>query len=129
MKEIKTRRDLMKVLADGHTVEYKSIVGEEWFTVENFGFNITTLDDTLLHVYRIKTTKPSIDWSQVSDKYKYLARDEDGQVYLYVNKHVLKQNNWWTLEDGDYDIASVFKSLDVGNCIWSESLVERPEGI
>ena len=88
-------------------------------------FNSRNLDREIeMNKYRIKITYPSIDWSQVSEKYQCLARDEDGKVYLYENKPELKDSVWFSFTAYS---ASAFKSLEVGNCHWTESLVERPE--
>lgn len=77
----------------------------------------------------VRNTKPSIDWSQVSEKYRYLARDGIGEVYLYVDRPERNNRNWWTDDFLGFAVADVFKSLDVGDCHWTESLIERPEGI
>ena len=76
-----------------------------------------------------KLSKPSIDWSHVSDKFNCLARDYDGSVYLYEKKPEMGDDSWSprTSAWGDVISAAAFKSLDAGNCDWAESLVERPK--
>ena len=79
----------------------------------------------------LKTTKPKIDWAQVSENYRYLARDADGRVFLYAIRPEIttpewRAPEWWSLDDGTCADASVFKSLEVGTCDWRDSLVERP---
>ena len=77
-------------------------------------------------VYRVKKTKPLIDWSAVHPDYKWLARDMDGEVVLY--KEVPKTGSvYWVSNTEVYLNASIFASLDPGTCDWRESLVERPE--
>ena len=127
MKEIKTYRDLMKVLADGHTVEVQSVIDDRWITIKEFPFKVYKLDDELRFKHRIKPTKPSIDWSQVSDEFNYLARDKEGLVYLYGNKPKITEYDWWFVDDVEFVSASAFKSVEIGNCDWTESLVERPK--
>lgn len=124
MKEIKTHRDLMKVLSEGHTVEIERCGG--WDTIKWFQFDMAILDVELTYKYRIKPSKPSIDWSHVSDEFKYLARDEDASAYLYGDKPN-RGNSLWCSVSQDVICASSFKSLRLGNCDWTESLIERPK--
>lgn len=126
MKELKTCRDLMRVLSDGHTVEVESACGEKWSTVMEFRFDVTKLDDELLFEYRIKPTKPSINWGHVDPRYKYLARDENGNVYLYTEEPV-KCVHIWDSDGGMACRADSHITLTVGNCDWTESLVERTQ--
>ena len=126
MKEIKTYRDLMKVLSDGHTIEARSVYGGSWETINVFQFYMTRIDEELLCEYRIKPTKPSIDWSQVSDEYRYLAKDMSGSVFLYKEKPETV-NYSWSVGHPDFINASIFKSLEVGTCDWRDSLVKRPK--
>ena len=71
------------------------------------------------------TTKPSIDWSHVSEDYKYLAMDEDGLHHLYVERPILKPSQWAT--NDLYINAGHFASFIPGTCDWKGSLVKRPE--
>ena len=69
-------------------------------------------------------TKPSIDWSHVSENFKYLAMDDEGLHHLYVEKPELWGEVWTT-----YDLyipAEVFTSFVPGTCDWRDSLVKRP---
>ena len=85
--------------------------------------------------YRIKSkpapTKPSIDWSAVSEKFKYLAKDRnDESLYLYTHKP--KPQVWvWRSKVKGCSIVSAdqFASASRGTCDWKDSLVERPEGV
>ena len=81
--------------------------------------------------YRVKPqplTKPSIDWSHVADKYKWLASDEDGTPYVYANKPYINIYGWSI--DGDvFTEVTAFKSFKPGTCDWKDSLIERPEGV
>lgn len=70
-------------------------------------------------------TKPSIDWSHVSDYFQYLAMDEDGRCWLWVSKPVPSQEEWNEL--GAPTKAENFASFTPGTCNWCDSLVKRPE--
>ena len=72
-------------------------------------------------------TKPSIDWSHVSESFKYLVQDEDGGCWLTKDRPTATPISW---AGGDtVRNASHFASLVPGTCDWKDSLVERPEGL
>lgn len=129
MKEL-TFRDLIQAQIDGLTVQYWDYSeGGKWADYQ------TTMQIPLNSLYnvidsktfRIKPSKPSIDWSHVSDEFNYLARDKEGLVYLYGDKPKITEYDWWFVDDVEFVSASAFKSIEIGNCDWTESLVERPD--
>ena len=71
-------------------------------------------------------TKPSIDWSHVSEDYQYLAMDENGQHYLFAQKPLRGTLQWCT--NHACICAKHFASFTPGTCSWEDSLVERPKG-
>lgn len=77
---------------------------------------------------RAQHTKPSIDWNAVAPEWKWLATDQNGRSYLYINKpNLFTPMGWWT---SDQQVeASAFSSFVAGDCEWTESLVERPEHV
>jgi len=79
--------------------------------------------------FEAKKTKPSIDWSHVSPEYKWLARDEDGLSYLYIEKPECGKSMWMVMVTKDCIEIKGFKSYKAGTCDWKDSLVERPEGV
>lgn len=129
MREIKTLRDILRAISDGHTVEYKTTFGEVWDTIKTLKVDVTILDVELLGDYRIKPTKPSIDWSHVSEELKYLAVDDDGQGFLFKDKPTTQEGGYWFVETPLIVNARGFNSYKAGNCDWRDSLVERPEVI
>lgn len=43
----------------------------------------------------------------------WIARDEDGMLYLYNSKPIKREDtNWWDLEDGDGDGDNYVSELD-----------------
>lgn len=75
-------------------------------------------------------TKPSIDWSCVAKKFKWLTEDIDGGV-LHSHKP-LKYNEaaeWWRANAAHSAAtadARYFASFKAGTRPWGESLVKRP---
>ena len=69
-------------------------------------------------------TKPSIDWSHVSEDFNYLAQDSNGDGYL-CGKNPHRMAYAWSMET-PYIRATAFSSYVPGTCDWEESLVKRP---
>lgn len=77
--------------------------------------------------YRIKLTKPSINWEHVAPEYVALATDSDGNSYLFTEVPEATANMWaignrWSR----WRSADVFQSFVKGTCDWKDSLVIRP---
>ena len=68
-------------------------------------------------------TKPSIDWSHVSEDYNYLAQDSNGDGYL-CGKNPHRMSMAWSMETPI--CATAFSSYVPGTCDWRDSLVKRP---
>ena len=68
-------------------------------------------------------TKPSIDWSHVSEDYNYLAQDSNGDGYL-CGKNPHRMSMAWSMETPI--CAMAFSSYVPGTCDWEDSLVKRP---
>ena len=69
-------------------------------------------------------TKPSIDWSHVSEDFQYLAMDSGGLHHLFAEKPEPIAVEWTT--HALYIYAEHFASFVPGTCDWKDSLVERP---
>jgi hypothetical protein len=88
-------------------------------------------------VYRVKPqppTKPSIDWSHVAPEYKWLARDDCDNAYLYAGlPSVSAYCSEWVANCDAYAAnafaANAFASYTPGTCDWRDSLVQRPEDV
>jgi hypothetical protein len=80
--------------------------------------------------YRVKSVPlvpDSIDWSHVHAKWKWLARDRDGEVYIYTDKPYRDAGlNFWLGGGAALKVLDVFTSYKQGTAKWEDSLVERP---
>lgn len=75
--------------------------------------------------YRARALVPdTIDWSHVAPEWKFMARDESGQVFLYDEKPEPDPEGWHT--HGTWETATVFASYKRGTVAWQDSLVKRP---
>lgn len=70
-------------------------------------------------------TKPSIDWSHVSEDFQYLAMDSGGLHHLFTEKPDPIAVEWTT--HALYIYAGHFASFSAGTCHWRDSLVKRPD--
>ena len=83
-------------------------------------------DWSALHLYEVKSRKPSIDWAHVSDEFNYLAMDNPGDSCLYREKPKFIKFSW---DDGraDYEDVAAFKSFKPGSCKPEDSLICRSD--
>lgn len=80
----------------------------------------------LVFDYRIKKNPDSINWDHVAPDFKYMARDEDGKSWLFVNEPKRGRTVWYEQYE-DKEIESfLFTSYKRGNVDWKDSLVIRP---
>lgn len=79
--------------------------------------------------YELVKEKPSIDWSHVNPKFKYMATDDDGETYFYTHKPYLWDGSWIMEIEDDSAVrdASTHSSYKAGSCDWKDSLVERSD--
>ena len=75
-----------------------------------------------------ETTKPSIDWSQVKDEYKWLSVDANDCAYVSEIEPKLNGSACWQTPKGAYFKVNGLVSYSRGTCDWRDSLVKRPEG-
>lgn len=119
---------VMQHYADGGDVEFTIGNDPLWAIATQPNWDWPNVD------YRIAVTKPSIDWSHVSDEYNALATDSDGETWMYgVAPRMMEGDVYgcWVLEGGIAVRAISFSSFRTGTCDWRDSLVIRPgyEGI
>ncbi len=79
--------------------------------------------------YRIKQTKPSINWDHLKPEIVAIAEDEDGELWGYSIKPFLSEEEGaWLLHslEGDGYILDGYASYVPGTCDWKDSLVIRP---
>ena len=70
-------------------------------------------------------TKPSIDWTQIKDEYKWLAVDENGCAFVYENEPDIGGSDYWCPSGANFRVNGLV-SYSRGTCDWKDSLVKRP---
>ena len=72
-------------------------------------------------------TKPSIDWSHVKDKYKWLSVNANGSADVYEDEPKVGEcGYWYNPKECGYKVNGL-ASYVPGTCDWTDSLVKRPE--
>ena len=90
--------------------------------------------DVCLYPYPVKVvrddkpTKPSIDWTHVNEKFKWLAVDVNGEAYVYENEPKVGVDSYWLCQEGTLYEVNGLASYTPGTCDWKDSLIERPKG-
>ena len=74
-----------------------------------------------------KATKPSIDWTHVNEKFKWLSVDANGCAYVYENEPKAGVDSYWLCQEGTLYEVNGLASYVPGTCSWEDSLVERPK--
>lgn len=87
--------------------------------------------DWLRSIYRVKPVPPptpiSFDgWRFIHSRYKWMASDENGSIYVYVNKPCVGVHKW--MGHGDYARVNAL-TITRGTVHWKDSLIARPEGV
>ena len=72
-------------------------------------------------------TKPSIDWTQIKDEYKWLAVDVNECAYVYENEPNIDGSTFWCSSSATYFLVNGLVSYSRGTCDWKDSLIERPK--
>jgi hypothetical protein len=80
-------------------------------------------------VYRLMpkpaTTKPSIDWTQIDPRFKYLTTDKDGKSFVYQDMPTWAIDEWCNRQR--LSEVNFLVSYVAGTCDPKDSLVERPK--
>jgi len=108
--------EVMQAYVDGHPVESMT-------EYSAWQINPNPLWDFSLANYRIAKTPDTINWDHVAPEFKYMARDEDGTVFLYEVKPERLRGYW---RNGYKALAISHSSYRRGTCDWKDSLVIRP---
>ena len=89
--------------------------------------NITLFPHPVEVVKAVKAaTKPSIDWTQIKDEYKWLAVDVNKCAYVYENEPNNDGSAFWCSSSTTYFNVNGLVSYSRGTCDWKDSLVKRP---
>ena len=71
--------------------------------------------------------KPSIDWTQIKDGYKWLAVDVNECAYVYENEPNIDGSAYWCSSSATYFHVNGLVSYSRGACDWEDSLIQRPD--
>lgn len=118
MKTIDEMIEVMQAYRDGKPVERTPLGVAAWSAP------VEPMWDWMHFDYRIAVTKPSIDWSHVAPKYRWMAVTHRGVGTLFTHEPFITDSGWDAA--GRCAVSSCFASFTPGTCDWRDSLVERP---
>ncbi len=117
-----SRADQLSIMGawlDGKTIQYRPSE-REWKDISLPSWSGP-------NYYRVKPDEPDyIDWSHIDPRFKYMARDEAGQVYLYENEPKVGDVVWKVMGGSFTRVDGIFASYKQGTVGWDKSLVKRP---
>lgn len=129
--EVEQRIAIMQAYLNGADIEIKGLdhAPDKWFPLGG-----TKFDNWEAYDYRVcpakEQTPDTIDWSAVHSKYRYMARDDSGDVWLYMTYPNRSFGQGYFVEaEGDHVDARLFSSYQEGTVPWHLSLVERPKDL
>ncbi len=122
MSDIDTMIAVMQAYADGAKIEQREL-GDPTLTWEGTAI---PLWNWARFRFRIAVTKPSVDWSCVSDEFKFLATDASGRTFLYSKEPAADEvTKVWYSPGSSICTADILASFRKGNCPWQDSVVKR----
>lgn len=85
-------------------------------------------DITFNVIYRTKPTKKlDIPWQFIKPEFKWAAIDENGDIFLHIDKPVLGNSYW--LNYAPCKRINDTVNIDTTGVDWKTSLTQRPEGV
>ena len=123
---IDEKLELHRAMYEGKPVQYWVDDHERWETKCTSQFH-----DNL--VYRIAPepeTDIELPWHVISPEYRWAARDESGDIYVYESEpFVSNALRLWVGDDAKYCNHLIHLIHKPGNKPWDQSLIKRPEGV
>ena len=111
---------VMQAYVDGNPIE--SSLGGGPFRV----FSCEPYWNWSSYEYRIATVPDSINWDHVAPKWKWMARDNFDDVWLFMQEPSACDRGRWETRGGSV-LCTQFASYVRGTVDWKDSLVRRPE--
>ena len=124
--------EVLEILTNGATfpviVRFGPDAGVVYFALDgkHLAFATRTLFPYPVEIVK-KVTKPSIDWSHVKDKYKWLAVNANGCASMYEDEPKVGDGGYWYNPKGGSNMVNGLVSYVPGTCDWKDSLVKRPD--
>lgn len=82
-------------------------------------------------LYRIALKPDVIPWPAIQRRFKFAARDQDGEVWVFTHKPELVTTKWSInglgyVGGANARVSDVLEDFVLGDTPWQESLQERP---
>lgn len=106
---------LLTAWVDGEEIEFHSSHDDKWRYIKSPLWDKNT-------PYRVKLSSDSINWDHVPERYKFMARCDDGRVFLFESYPHKMCDGW--VSTGDFAKVA-HSSYKQGNAHWTNSVVCR----
>lgn len=123
--ETREKCKVMEAFIEGKTIECRSKYAGKWTECPG------PIWDWVHFNYRVKPETPDeIDWVHIAPNFKFCARDEDGSVYVFVEKpYVPEGSDVWAGSGGAARLAKYWQGVFTqGDIPWNKSLLIRDRG-
>jgi len=109
----------------GRDIEHFSKSREVWIIADSPWWS----DETIYRIAPEPLIPDSIDWSHVAPEWNFMARDDDGDTWVFKARPAIDgSDDFWHDQDwaGDATCLAAFASYRRGTVDWKDSLVIRP---
>lgn len=116
-KTIEEKIAVMKAFADGAAIEMYGEFADKWAD------NTNPLWDWRDFDYRVKPLDLTALWSVIDSRWQWVAKDEDGRVFVFLNKPTLDSAGKWQVANRLFcvPVSEIFKDVP-----YEHSLFQRP---
>lgn len=117
--------EVMQAYVSGQPLEYRRLGEKVWVECSS------PVWDWVHNSYRAKPLSPDyIDWSPISPRFEFCARDKDGEVYVFTEEPYIAHadSTKWTGVDATC-IGKFWQGVFTqGDMPWRDSLLIRNDG-
>lgn len=68
---------------------------------------------------------PTVPWEYIDKEYNYAAWDEDGRIWVYMDKPITSSHGWVVVRN-HYNLVINLCGFERGNLPWDQTLCTRP---
>lgn len=105
---------VMQAFIDGKEIEVRHVMGVVWHLCDEPDWDWGQYD------YHIRQIQDTIDKSHISSEYKFMARNQDGGVYVHTRYPETNGKRWSSMHSARVTSPSYVR----GSTDWKESVVE-----
>lgn len=105
---------------EGRPLDYYSEPLMDWAQLVRENYTLSRLT-----AYRVKQTKPSVNWDHLRPEIIAIARSSGGALWGYAADPVCDGRATWSCDSNEFELLAL-SSIEPGTCHWTESKIYRP---